>query len=158
MLILNYYNKLNILKKILENGFNLNTVDKEKWTPLHLAIQEAHLDIVIWLCCQNSVDITLRTNLFCEDGFYIDRTVKGMAIKNMFRYALTFKFTKINKEFKIYKIMNVGLKSIIKDKSRIEIEAQKLNFNKAKKDLKWNPKISIDGLISEMIEAKIAEK
>ena len=42
---------------------------------------------------------------------------------------------------KIYKIMNVGLKSIIKDKSRIEIEAQKLNFSKAKKDLKWNPKI-----------------
>ena len=43
---------------------------------------------------------------------------------------------------KIYKIMKVGLKSIIKDKSRIEIEAQKLNFNKAKKDLKWNPNIN----------------
>ena len=37
--------------------------------------------------------------------------------------------------------MNVGLKSIIKDNSRIEIQAQKLNFNKAKKDLKWSPKI-----------------
>ncbi len=43
---------------------------------------------------------------------------------------------------KIYKIMKVNLKSIIKNKSRIEIEAQKLNFFKAKKDLNWSPKVN----------------
>ena len=42
----------------------------------------------------------------------------------------------------IYKIMGVNLKSVIKNKSRIEIEAQKLNFSKAKKDLKWSPKVN----------------
>ena len=36
---------------------------------------------------------------------------------------------------------NIGICDFIY-KSRIEIEAQKLNFSKAKKDLKWNPKIN----------------
>lgn len=56
----------------------------------------------------------------------------------------------------------VSDKIIIKLKNKYlrpyEITYLKGDFSKARKLLKWTPKISIDGLISEMIEAKIAEK
>ena len=59
-------------------------------------------------------------------------------------------------------IDTISNKAVIKIKNKYlrpyEIKYLKGDFSKARKLLKWNPKINIDGLISEMIEAKIAEK
>lgn len=59
-------------------------------------------------------------------------------------------------------IDTISNKAVIKIKNKYlrpyEIKHLKGDFSKARKLLKWNPKINIDGLISEMIEAKIAEK
>ena len=47
--------------------------------------------------------------------------------------------------------MNVNLKSVVRDKSRIEIEAQKLNFNKGRKNLNWSPRINFrDGILETL--------
>ena len=70
---------------------------------------------------------------------YMFKDKKKLHIYNL---GSKYNFTANQVVDKIYNIMKVNLKSVIKDKSRIEIEAQKLNFSKAKKDLKWNPKIN----------------
>ena len=61
---------------------------------------------------------------------------------HIYNLGSKYNFTANQVVDKIYNIMKVNLKSVIKDTSRIEIEGQKLNFSKAKKDLKWNPKIN----------------
>ena len=70
---------------------------------------------------------------------YMFKDKKKLHIYNL---GSKYNFTANQVVDKIYNIMKVNLKSVIKDKSRIEIESQKLNFSKAKKDLKWNPKIN----------------
>lgn len=61
---------------------------------------------------------------------------------HIYNLGSKYNFTANQVVDKIYKIMKVNLKSVIKNKSRIEIEAQKLNYSKAKKDLKWSPKVN----------------
>ena len=44
--------------------------------------------------------------------------------------------------------MNLNLKPIILNNSKIEIVKQKPNYNKAKKDLKWRPSTNFtDGIL-----------
>lgn len=98
--------------------------------------------------------ITLRTNgKFRRDYIYVsdvaEAYVKMMNYmfkdkKKLYIYNLGSKYNFNANQVvdMIYKIMGVNLKSVIKNKSRIEIEAQKLNFSKAKKDLKWSPKVN----------------
>ncbi|MDC3294825.1 SDR family NAD(P)-dependent oxidoreductase [Candidatus Pelagibacter ubique] len=61
--------------------------------------------------------------------------------KKLFIYNLgsKFNFNSLEVVKRIYKIININLKPIILNKSSIEIIAQKLNYKKAVKDLKWKP-------------------
>lgn len=61
--------------------------------------------------------------------------------KKLFIYNLgsKFNFNSLEVVKRIYKIININLKPIILNKSSIEIIAQKLNYKKAVKDLKWRP-------------------
>ncbi len=98
--------------------------------------------------------ITLRTNgKFRRDYIYVsdvaEAYVKMMNYmfkdkKKLYIYNLGSKYNFNANQVvdMIYRIMRVNLKSVIRNKSRIEIEAQKLNFSKAKKDLKWSPKVN----------------
>lgn len=70
---------------------------------------------------------------------------------HIYNLGSKYNFTANQVVDKIYKIMNVNLKSVVRDKSRIEIEAQKLNFNKARKNLNWSPKINFrDGILDTL--------
>lgn len=52
----------------------------------------------------------------------------------------------------IYKIMKIDLKPIILNKSSIEIVAQKVDFSKAKKELKWIPDTNFTVGISKTVK------
>ena len=70
--------------------------------------------------------------------------------RKIFIYNLGSKFNLNSLEVvkKIYQVMKINLKPIILNNSSIEIIAQKLNYGKAKKELKWKPKTSFtDGVL-----------
>ena len=70
--------------------------------------------------------------------------------KKLFIYNLGSKYNLNSLEVvkKIYKTMNLNLKPIILNNSKIEIVKQKPNYNKAKKDLKWRPSTNFtDGIL-----------
>ena len=64
--------------------------------------------------------------------------------RRIFIYNLGSKFNLNSLEVvkKIYQVMKINLKPIILNNSSIEIIAQKLNYGKAKKELKWKPNTS----------------
>ena len=64
--------------------------------------------------------------------------------KKLFIYNLGSKFNSNSLEVvnSIYKIMKINLKPVILNNSSIEIVAQKIDFSKAKKELKWIPNTS----------------
>ena len=61
--------------------------------------------------------------------------------KKLFIYNLgsKFNFNSLEVIERIYKIININLKPVILNNSSIEIIAQKLNYKKAIKELKWMP-------------------
>tara|TARA_B100001093_G_scaffold440452_1_gene440971 strand:- start:116 stop:1072 length:957 start_codon:yes stop_codon:yes gene_type:complete len=64
--------------------------------------------------------------------------------KKLFVYNLGSKYNLNSLEVvnSIYKIMKINLKPVILNNSSIEIVAQKIDFSKAKKELKWAPNTS----------------
>ena len=74
--------------------------------------------------------------------------------KKLYIYNLGSKFNLDSLEVVkwIYKIMNVNLRPVILNSSSIEIIAQKIDFSKAKKELKWIPKINFTEGISKTIK------
>jgi CDP-glucose 4,6-dehydratase len=86
-----------------------------------------------------------RDYLFVEDVsdayyrlmIYMNKNKK----KKLFIYNLGSKsnLNTIEVVQRVYKIMNINLKPIILNNSSIEIIAQKLNYNKASKELGWKP-------------------
>ena len=74
--------------------------------------------------------------------------------KNLYIYNLGSKFNLDSLEVVkcIYKIMNVNLKPVILNSSSIEIIAQKIDFSKAKNELKWMPKTNFFEGISKTIK------
>ena len=70
--------------------------------------------------------------------------------KKLFIYNLgsKFNFNSLDVVKRIYKIMKVNLKPVIMNNSAIEITAQKLNYKKAQKNLKWKPNTNfIKGIV-----------
>ena len=105
--------------------------------------------------------IKLRTTgKFKRDFIYVDDVsdayyrlmlfMKKNKKKKLFIYNLGSKYNLNSLEVvkKIYKTMNLNLKPIILNNSKIEIVKQKPNYNKAKKDLKWRPSTTFtDGIL-----------
>lgn len=105
--------------------------------------------------------IKLRTTgKFKRDFIYVDDVsdayyrlmlfMKKNKKKKLFIYNLGSKYNLNSLEVvkKIYKTMNLNLKPIILNNSKIEIVKQKPNYNKAKKDLKWRPSTNFtDGIL-----------
>ena len=104
----------------------------------------------------NNKNIKLRTNgKLRRDYLYVDDVARGYYLlmkkmfsskEKLFTYNIGSKdnlnaLELVNQVYKIIKKKN--LKPIIKLKfKQIEISSQKLNFNKAKRELKWYPKTS----------------
>ena len=90
------------------------------------------------------------SNAFYRLILQMNKNVK----KKLFIYNLGSKFNLDSLEVvkRIYKIMNVNLKPIVLNSSSIEIVAQKIDFSKAKKELKWMPKINFSEGISKTIK------
>ena len=74
--------------------------------------------------------------------------------KKLFIYNLGSKFNLDSLEVVkwIYKIMNINLKPKISNNSSIEIIKQKIDFSKAKKELKWTPKVNFSEGITKTIK------
>ncbi len=74
--------------------------------------------------------------------------------KKLFIYNLGSKFNLNSLEVVnlIYKIMKVDLKPVILNNSSIEIITQKIDFSKAKKELKWMPNTSFKEGISKTVK------
>mgnify|MGYP001159449452 CR=1 FL=1 len=74
--------------------------------------------------------------------------------KKLFIYNLgsKFNFNSLDVVKRIYKIMKVNLKPVIMNNSSIEITAQKLNYRKAYKDLKWKPNTNFTNGIVKTVE------
>jgi CDP-glucose 4,6-dehydratase len=77
------------------------------------------------------------SNAYYKLMLYMNKDKK----KKLFIYNLgsKFNFNSLEVIKRIYKIINITLKPIILNNSSIEIIAQKLNYRKAVKDLKWKP-------------------
>ena len=90
------------------------------------------------------------SNAFLRLILQMNKNVK----KKLFIYNLGSKFNLDSLEVVkwIYKIMNVNLKPVILNSSSIEIIAQKIDFSKAKKELKWMPKINFSEGISKTVK------
>ena len=56
---------------------------------------------------------------------------------------------------KIQKLMKKKITPLIKNNSKIEIKKQKLNYQKACKELKWKPKYNIKDLVKEMVNSEL---
>ena len=90
------------------------------------------------------------SNAFYKLILQMNKNVK----KNLFIYNLGSKFNLSSLEVVkwIYKIMNINLKPVILNSSSIEIIAQKIDFSKAKKELKWRPKTNFSEGISKTVK------
>ena len=109
----------------------------------------------------NSMPVKLRTSgKHKRDYLYVDDAsnayyklichMKKNKKKKLFIYNLGSKFNLNSLEVvnSIYKIMKIKLKPVILNNSAIEIVAQKIDFSKAKKELKWRPNTSFkDGIL-----------
>ena len=69
---------LECAKALVTNGANVNSVDCEKWTPLHAAAMTGHADLVIFLL-QSGADATLKN----EDGETAYDIAKTSPIRKM---------------------------------------------------------------------------
>lgn len=101
------------------------------------------------------VSIKLRTSgklkrdfIYVDDASYAYFKLMLFMKKNkkrkLFIYNLGSKFNLNSLEVVnlIYKIMKINLKPVILNNSSIEIFAQKIDFSKARKELKWTPNTS----------------
>tara|TARA_B100001057_G_scaffold485529_1_gene565359 strand:- start:564 stop:1517 length:954 start_codon:yes stop_codon:yes gene_type:complete len=99
-----------------------------------------------------------RDYLFVDDvSDAYNKLIKFMLKNNdkkLFIYNLgsKFNFNSLDVVKRVYKIMKINLKPIILNNSTIEIAAQKLNYNKAKRDLKWKPNTNFTKGIQKTVE------
>ncbi|KAL0267274.1 UNVERIFIED_CONTAM: hypothetical protein PYX00_009592 [Menopon gallinae] len=56
------WNLVDVVQTLLEHGAAVNRTDAEEKTPLHIAIQNQHKDIIALLLCHPGLDLTLRDN------------------------------------------------------------------------------------------------
>ncbi len=70
----------------------------------------------------------------------------------IFNLGSKFNFNSLEVVKRIYKIMKVNLKPVIMNNSSIEITAQKLNYRKAQKNLKWKPNTNFTNGIVKTVE------
>ena len=68
---------------------------------------------------------------------FMQRNIKRKTF--IYNLGSKFNFTSLEVVKKIYQTMKINLKPIILNNSSIEIVAQKLNYEKAKKELRWSP-------------------
>lgn len=98
-----------------------------------------------------------------RDYIYVDDVAKGyiklmikmtFSKKNLFIYNIGSKnnFSALQVLEKINSKLNIGKNFSIESNSKIEIKDQNLNFNKIKKDLNWNEKISFDNGLNKTIK------
>ena len=104
-----------------------------------------------------SIPVKLRTSgKLKRDYLYVDDAsnayyklllyMKKNKKKRLFIYNLgsRFNFNSLEVVNLIYKIMKIKLKPVILNNSSMEIVAQKIDFSKAEKELKWMPSTSFE--------------
>jgi CDP-glucose 4,6-dehydratase len=98
-----------------------------------------------------------------RDYIYVDDVAKGyiklmikmgLSKQKLFIYNIGSKnnFSALKVLEKISSKLKIGKNFSIENNSKIEIKNQNLNFNKIKKDLNWNEKISFDNGLNKTIQ------
>ena len=117
------------LKKVYKKKLKLgNTNSKRDWGHAQDYVK------AMWLMLQQD-----------NPGDYVVGTGINHSVEEFVKKA----FDHVNLNYKDYVIVD---KSLIRP---TEVDALLANYSKAKKVLKWEPKISFDNLISEMVESDL---